>query len=489
MNKFFLFSVFVCCCLFAKAQNPDIKRTTHWYFGYGAGLDFSSGTAVADTTGMSNGWETCFAMSDTCGELLFYGVPDSLNAKLMLYNKNHQLIQNGVLTTRFDPTQSACVPQPQNDSLYYIFYHDQAGSPIGKFYYSIVNINANVGLGAVVSKDNILLDSLASEKVGVTKHCNGVDYWITSKMTGGWTGNGNQLHTWKLTSSGLILTPVISAPGNILWEHVEGYCRFSNDGSMAAISYVYPSSLHYVDSSYVEIYQFDNCTGIFSNPITIQHPQPYGIQFSPDDTKLYVSVMNIANGLQNGYVSQYDISTYNQIFIENSRTILDSGLIGNNFQLGIDGKIYVTGFDTSLTDNGLKTLGVINNPNNLGLACNYVKEQVDLLGKEAWWGLPYFPDSYYNDFNYTNCNTGISENERNKIVQVYPNPFNDFIIINYTEPYQLKVLDIVGNLVYQTTITSEKYQLNTSDLKKGIYILNISNQTNSLNINQKIIKL
>ncbi|MBL1181499.1 MAG: hypothetical protein HND27_10395, partial [Bacteroidetes bacterium] len=60
MNKsFFVFCICLCVGIRLFAQNPDIKRTMHWYFGYGAGLDFSSGTAVADTTGMSNGWETC----------------------------------------------------------------------------------------------------------------------------------------------------------------------------------------------------------------------------------------------------------------------------------------------------------------------------------------------------------------------------------------------------------------------------------------------
>ncbi len=175
------------------AQNPDIKRTMHWYFGYGAGLDFSSGTAVADTTGMSNGWETCFAMSDTCGELLFYGVPDSLNAKLMLYNKNHQLIQNGVLTTRFDPTQSAYVPQPNNDSLYYVFYHDYAVF-YGKFYYAIVTMKCRIKKKRCV-KDNVLLDSLQAKSRSnktLQRHIIG----LLQKMIGGWTGNGNQLHTW-----------------------------------------------------------------------------------------------------------------------------------------------------------------------------------------------------------------------------------------------------------------------------------------------------
>ena len=43
----------------------------HWYFGYYAGIDFSSGTAVVDYGQMITD-EGCCAISDKSGNLLFY---------------------------------------------------------------------------------------------------------------------------------------------------------------------------------------------------------------------------------------------------------------------------------------------------------------------------------------------------------------------------------------------------------------------------------
>lgn len=473
------------------AQNPDIKRTMHWYFGLGAGLDFSSGTAVADTTGKSDGYEQCFAMSDTCGNLLFYAVSNIDGGKLILMDKNHQIMQNGILQSCCTVTQSACVPQPGNDSIFYVFYNEQAGTVLGHFFYAIVNINANGGLGAIISKDNILLDSLGTEKVAITQHCNGIDFWIASKMIGNWTPIGNLLFVWQLTASGLNLQPIISAPGNIYFEQGGGYFRFSPNGAMAAVSFIYQSNYFIQDSSYFEIYQFDNCTGIFSNAITIQYPQPYGLAFSPDNTKLYVGIADGATygAIDTARLTQYDLTNYNYNDIINSKTILKEGTgIWHDFQIGLDGKIYVSDLDTNLPDLGLYKLGVINNPNALGLASNYIEDQLDLNGKRHGLGLPSFPDNYFKDFNYTNCTSSISENKFDRIVEVYPNPFNDFITINHKVSYQLKIIDLTGNIVIEKMITENLYQLNTVSLPKGIYILNISSK-NKIDINQKIIKL
>ena len=77
----FLFLLAVGQGAMVQAQNnPDIKRTMHWYFGEGAGLDFTSGTPVADTLGKVNSDEASFTMSDTCGNLLVYGY-DSIFSK------------------------------------------------------------------------------------------------------------------------------------------------------------------------------------------------------------------------------------------------------------------------------------------------------------------------------------------------------------------------------------------------------------------------
>jgi metal-dependent HD superfamily phosphatase/phosphodiesterase len=47
----------------AYAQNPEAKRATHWYFGDGAGLDFSSGNPVAVTNGALHTLEGCSSIS------------------------------------------------------------------------------------------------------------------------------------------------------------------------------------------------------------------------------------------------------------------------------------------------------------------------------------------------------------------------------------------------------------------------------------------
>lgn len=467
------------------AQNPDIKRTTHWYFGYGAGLDFSSGTPVVDTNSNIHSNEATITMSDTCGNLLFYSTYDSNQYKIILYDKNHQLMQNGELNSCCHTGQIGCVQQPDNDSIYFIFYSHLVGNPDGKLYYAIINMNTNGGLGSIISKDNVLIDSLATEKVAITQHCNGTDFWIASKKKGNYSLVANELYVWRLTSTGLNLTPIISSPGSIGWDASDGHFRFSPDGSMAATTYNYDTYFYRLDSSYVEIYQFDNCTGIFSAPITIPFPYPYGITFSPDNSKLYIGCLDCNFS---GYLKQYDVSNYNQSIVLASEVILVQGTVYNNFQMGMDGKIYVQDIDTSLVDNGSYSIGVINNPNILGFACNYVPEQINMLGKEVMLSFPCFPDNYFSNLNYVGCATSVNENERGKIVAVYPNPFEYYINIHYTESYYLRVLDITGKLIYEQNVTSEYYQLNTSQFKNGVYILNISSK-NNININQKIIKL
>ena len=160
-NKFTLkkaLLLFIFCSSILQAQNnPDLKRTMHWYFGYGAGLDFKNGSPAPDTTGNMYFDEACFTMSDTCGNLLFYGNPDTI------FNKNHLMMDNGDLIPPslpfVNPTEMVCIPQPGNDSLFYLFYTTD-GTYFNKLFYAIINIKENEGLGSVISKDNILLDRI-----------------------------------------------------------------------------------------------------------------------------------------------------------------------------------------------------------------------------------------------------------------------------------------------------------------------------------------
>ncbi len=147
----FSFSYFTCINS-VKAQNPDIKRTWHWYFGDSAGIDFSSGVPKADTNGNMYAPESGSSISDTNGNLVFY------TNGTIVYNHLHKIIDTG-LDGEGTPYQSSIiVPEPGNDSIFFIFTNDGEDAPdttLG-LRYSVVNMKANSGLGAVIKK-NILL--------------------------------------------------------------------------------------------------------------------------------------------------------------------------------------------------------------------------------------------------------------------------------------------------------------------------------------------
>ncbi|MFQ3579968.1 MAG: T9SS type A sorting domain-containing protein, partial [Bacteroidales bacterium] len=69
-------------------------------------------------------------------------------------------------------------------------------------------------------------------------------------------------------------------------------------------------------------------------------------------------------------------------------------------------------------------------------------------------------------------------------INVYPNPFNEFINIQSTEKINIKIFDFTGKLVIETQLNgNDKIYLN--QLISGIYYLRVENK----NINLKIIKL
>ena len=74
-------------------------------------------------------------------------------------------------------TQSAfIIPLPGSTNIYYIFTVAACGGPDG-FRYSIVDMNYNGGLGAVLAK-NIPLLTPVCEKITAIRHANNKFIWI-----------------------------------------------------------------------------------------------------------------------------------------------------------------------------------------------------------------------------------------------------------------------------------------------------------------------
>jgi gliding motility-associated-like protein len=345
-----------------------------WYFGTFAGIDFNSGAPVALTNGALNAFEGSASISDPNGVLQFY------TDGITVFNRNHQAMPNGTdLTGDFSSTQSATiVKKPGINSIYFIFTTDYTAQSNG-LRYSEVDMSSQGGLGDINSNKNIPIVTPTCEKVTVIKHCNNIDFWVITHLFG-----SNTFQSYLLTATGLNTTPIISNVGTSISGiayNATGHLKGSIDGSRIAIANNYMNN--------VELFDFNNATGLLSNPITFNNfiNGAYGVEFSPDNNLLYVS----ERGSGNGNIYQYNLLAGSPTAIINSRTTIGSYLYyGGALQLAPDNKIYHARFNSG-------SLGVINNPNEIGISSTYVANGFYLSGKISNYGLP-------NLYSFNNSN-------------------------------------------------------------------------------------
>ncbi|MBK8846344.1 MAG: T9SS type A sorting domain-containing protein [Bacteroidetes bacterium] len=370
MKKIILFIVMLTMTIYVCGQS---KKVMQWQFPTNCGLDFNGGQTVAITTGQITTTEGSSSMADDNGDLLFY------TDGIKVWDKNHNTMPNGTgLLGNSSSSQAALiVQQPGSATNYYVFTTDEQAGPDG-FAYSIVDITLNGGLGDVTSKNNLLISPIC-EKVTGCRHANGSDFWIVTHEYG-----NDKFYSYLLTAAGLVTTPVITAVGSANGgtnTNSIGYMKISPNGKKLA-SAVSRDDLF-------EVFDFDNATGIPSNPLSIVVGDwTYGVEFSPNSNVLYGTLFT-------GPIYQYDLTAGSNAAILASEylvAISASPELGA-VQLAPNGKIYAA-------RKQLSWLGVINDPNQLGAACNYVDNGLSLLPYTCYYGLPNMLPSYLNTFGF-----------------------------------------------------------------------------------------
>ncbi len=400
----------------AQAQ----KEANTWYFGRFAGISFDQSPPVALTNSMTITEEGCAAISDKNGNLLFY------TNGLIVVNAQQLMMKNGgnLLGDRSSTQNAIIVPQPGNDSMYYIFTVGAEGQTNKGLRYSVVNMRRDNGLGEVV-QENVLLSSDCYEKIAAVRHCNRKDIWIASRGFG-----ANVYRLFKLTAQGINGFSVTSSTGfstGTPTVNSIGAMKFSADGKKMAVAHGY-------DADRVEIMDFNTITGNLTNPVVFKPsdiPGPpisgsnYGLEFSPDGKLLYVTTNDFET--DSSFLFQFDISSNNAAAILASRQTISGSILNNigNIQTGPDNKLYAAFF-------GDAHLAVINNPNVPGSGCNFVRQGISLnatLTRYSMLGLPSFMVSIFNpatqpyDFsrlpgNCSNLNTGFSLDNTNGVDSV-----------------------------------------------------------------------
>ncbi|MBK8847073.1 MAG: T9SS type A sorting domain-containing protein [Bacteroidetes bacterium] len=154
-----------CTLQMVHAQTADQKRNMHWYFGVFAGLDFTSGTAVADTNGQISTLESTAVISDTNGILqCYFGYGYQTNYDWCIYNREHKTMPNGCGIGNGNSTPNDCavfIPKPGDDSTYFLFTVDGwEGQFMRGLRWHEIDMRQDSGRGDVVSKDNVFLQQI-----------------------------------------------------------------------------------------------------------------------------------------------------------------------------------------------------------------------------------------------------------------------------------------------------------------------------------------
>lgn len=343
----------------------------------------------------------------------------------------------------------ACLilPKPEASGIYYLLHGtiDNPPGPNANFLYlSTIDMALDGGLGGVVSKNQVLIaDALNTGRITAVRHANGRDWWAFCHKV-----NSNTFYRLLVTPQGVSLDGMQSI--GITRPPDNGQATFSPDGSKFAYYCGFTEDL--------EVFGFDRCTGLFSNPvhITINDANSMGgVAFSPNSRYLYVSSLEdmyqYDTEAPNIAASMVHIAEWDGFYSPSPpfATLFDIA------QLAPDGKIYIG------TGNSTFHLHVIHNPDEPGFACNMEQHGIELQ-RLYQNSLPNHPNYHLGPVVGSVCDsldlgTGVATQQVLLGVQAYPNPSNGQFNLSYPvqpEAGLLEVLDIQGRVVYQSRLAA-----------------------------------
>lgn len=301
-------------------------RNNIWNFGQFAGLDFTSGTPVSNGGHSMFAYEDCQTMCDPQGNLLFYcnGGPGNFNMIGGVWNRNHQLMPNGLLDPSSGCTSAAAsalsIPRPGVPNQYYLFTNGCSEFWPPELKYHIVDMTMDGGLGDIVQK-NTLVTSDVFEEMAITRHCNGKDYWLLTHNRSDFA-----FKSYQVTQNGIFAVNTTPPPNN---TGVGGMGKFAPNSSYYAKAQV----------NNVHLFPFDNASGILGTKLVLPvNFRALSVVFSPDSRYLYASGRTLGG---THHVARWDLQATN---IAASFTTVSTRQGVNllySTHFGPDGKIYV----------------------------------------------------------------------------------------------------------------------------------------------------
>lgn len=454
------------------------QRDANWVFGDSVKITFSPEFEISSSSITSN--EACASISDTLGNLLFYTNGETV------WSFNDSIMENGEglkISATFGGgfpssiTQGVIIlPTPGIKNLFYIMH-----SYSDTMFFSIVDRNMDDYLGAVLDKNHVFFSTFfISEKMTAVRHANGRDWWL---LIHEWpdvlSGEINFIFDKFLITSYEILGPYQQVIGSIYdpdnFDPSIGQMKFNQEGNMLAVT----------SGKNVDLYDFDRCTGELSSWVQIPNVQgggTYGCEFSPDGTKLYIG--GYGSDLSTKVI-QYCLDCEEEI--PDTKEIIFQNIYNDygvgQFQLAPDGKIYITlpywGAPNYVYSEVNTHLCVINNPNEVGLACDFDTLTIDLNSKRTLLGLPNMVNYNLGALTGSPCDTitsaSVYEIENKNEFMIYPNPANDFISIQSKlsdiTNINIEIFSASGGKLLEKHMQSSQLNIPIDAFPKGIYFV------------------
>ncbi|TAH44394.1 MAG: T9SS type A sorting domain-containing protein [Bacteroidetes bacterium] len=454
-------------------QGPD-NLWMMGYLGYPFNIDFSSGSRnIYVAIRPMSITMTSLTYCNEIGNVLFYSngvyVANATGSPMV----NGTDLSPSYYTTNVGATglflsQAAlAIAFPESVSKFFLIHStiDDTVAYSYKMYYSIIDMNLDAGLGAVISKNNILVsDTLMNGRITSAKHANGRDWWVVFHG-----GKNDKYYIYLVDPTGINLHSIQRIGGNLV--SAQGQVCFSPDGSKFAL-YDAVNDLHLMD--------FDRCSGVFSNHIYVSindSASGGGVAFSPNSQILYVSSLK--------YVYQFDLNASNIPASKTTVAVWDGFYSPNPpfattfylSKLAPDNKIYIN------SNNGVLAMHVIEYPDSLGLSCGVCQHCVSLPAYN-YTTIPNHPNYHLGALGSSICDslpTGIRKplNEQEGAYTIFPNPVRDKLYVHHTSQNQSIEIIIYNSLLQalslpMTVINEGEYsEVNTSRLVPGVYFLEI----------------
>ncbi len=365
-----------------------------------------------------------------------------------------------------------------------------------KAYLTYIDKYENLGLGqAVPGKELIqVVDDTLCLPVAACRHANGSDWWIVIRKF-----RSNKFFIILVTPNGYSVKEQVIGLNLPLIYGVAGKSMFSNDGK----TFVFGVSLGNrfdIPPWYFDVFDFDRCSGTFSNQRKINIIDPYaarvqGVAISPNNRYLYVGLTR--------KLFQYDLWATN---LDSSRIFIDTAAFNSyvgDMRLAPDGKIYIT---PSWIGHNLST---IEHPDSVGLACGYRINSVELgsaCGAYCFPNMPCF--TLGADTTAFGCDTistvglDIVKDVKSNIV-LFPNPVKETLYISFEQTNSqfdkvshAIIYDEIGSVLMEQDfnvskncfVNEDMYSVDVNSLNSGMYFIKLVNKNNKLIATSRFIK-